>query len=142
MTNIHSLHRPSADTRADALTPILSRADHLKLRDHLRNCEVARQPFLSHVLRHKIRSCGTSAAVVRDDIVVGGSTVRYAIGSDPAQTGLLVHRARTDAASGVVPVSSLLGATLIGMRVGQRAPLLCEDGTILTVTVLGVSHPA
>ena len=38
-------------------------------------------------------------------------------------------------------VASLLGATLVGMRVHQRAPLLRDDGEITTVVVLDVSPP-
>lgn len=42
---------------------------------------------------------------------------------------------------GQVLVASLLGATLIGMRILQRAPLLREDGMIDTIVVLDVKPP-
>ncbi|MDX1784786.1 hypothetical protein [Roseovarius sp. ZX-A-9] len=115
--------------------------DRQYLVDHLRRSEMAGQPFLPHVLQHKITSSTALDEPVPDDVVTGGCRVTYAINGGPAESGLLVHRARTGAVNGIIPVSSLLGATLIGMRVGQRAPLLSLDGTIASVSVLGVAHP-
>ena len=76
------------------------------------------------------------------DVVVGGSQVTYSIDGGPAQTGLLAHRAMMGVSIGVIPASSPLGTTLNGMRIGQRAPLKCADGTIATVLVLATSRPA
>ncbi|MFD2856245.1 hypothetical protein ACFSZS_17785 [Seohaeicola zhoushanensis] len=42
---------------------------------------------------------------------------------------------------GRILVASLLGATLIGMRVLQKTPLLRDDGEIDTVVVLDVTPP-
>jgi hypothetical protein len=42
---------------------------------------------------------------------------------------------------GCLLVASLLGATLIGMRKLQKAPLLRDDGQIETVVVLDVRPP-
>jgi hypothetical protein len=39
---------------------------------------------------------------------------------------------------GIISVASLIGATLIGMRKLQRAPLLRDDGEIETIVVLDV----
>ena len=33
------------------------------------------------------------------------------------------------------------GATLIGLRIGRTVPMLCEDGTVARLTVLGVARP-
>lgn len=73
--------------------------------------------------------------------VTGGSRVVYSVDDGAAQTGLLIQRARSGAGSGVIPATSRLGATLIGMRVGQRAPLRCEDGAIMILSVLDVTTP-
>lgn len=124
--------------RASVLA-IVSDADRRQLEGHLRNCEAVRTPFLSRVLERKIRASASSGGEPDDDVVRGGSQVTYSIAGGPQQCGLLVHRARLEAAAGgIIPVASLLGATLIGMRVGQRAPLLCEDGAIVSLMVLGV----
>ncbi len=162
MTNICRMPMPPPSSRAAPGQPTaLPDTDRRKLEQHLRHCGTGRQPaspFLAHVLRRKIAVARPLPEEQADGIVTGGTLVRYAIldgpedgSSDaramgPEQSGLLVHRARTGApagaASGVIPVTSLLGATLIGMRTGQRAPLLCEDGTIMSVVVLGVDAPA
>ena len=146
MTSIQHFHPSSTQP---SFHPKVSRAgavplrdeDRRHLEDHLRRSEMAGQPFLPHILHHKITSSTSLDEPVPEDVVTGGCRVTYAIDGGPAESGLLVHRARTGAVSGVIPVSSLLGATLIGMRIGQRAPLLSLDGTIASVLVLGVAHP-
>lgn len=114
--------------------------DHLE--QHLKQPDIARRPFLDHVLRHKISASRPTQGEVPKDVVTGASCVSYAIDGAAVQIGYLSHRARNSVQTGVIPVCSLLGATLIGMRVGERAPLLREDGTISSLTVLSVTPPA
>ncbi|WP_417808573.1 hypothetical protein [Thioclava sp.] len=124
---------------------ILPDADHRQLQRHLELCDAARQPastLLAYVLQHKIMATKPVGNIHASDLVTGGCRVIYSVDDGPIQTGLLAHRARTGQASGVIPVCSLLGATLIGMRVGQRAPLLREDKTIGTISVLSVVQPS
>lgn len=146
-----SMRRLPSSTAVDPSSPrtppreaaMLPDADRRKLRYHLETCETKSQealPFLAHVLRHKITSSEPLGCEVPDDVVTGGCCVSYAIDGGRARTGLLLHRSRKGSGSGVIPVSSLLGATLIGMRVGKRAPLLCSDGRIVALTVLKVSR--
>lgn len=123
---------------------ILPEADHQQLQQHLEHCESTRHPawtLLAHVLHHKIMTTEPVTNTHSTDLVTGGCHVVYSVDGGPFETGLLVQRARASLGSGVIPVASLLGATLIGMRVGQRAPLLRDDGTIGTITVLGVNQP-
>lgn len=127
-------------------TPVLADADRRQLLRHLAWCEAAERdasPYLGHVLRHRIAASSPCGMEPPADAVAGGCRVAYSIGDGPARTGLLAHNAR-DAATGigVIPVLSLLGATLIGLRVGQTVPMLCEDGTVTRLTVLGVARPA
>ncbi|MDX2482693.1 MAG: hypothetical protein QNK42_03440 [Pseudodonghicola sp.] len=147
-----SIHHTRLSGPANTLGPkarsrkwsILPEVDYRQLQHHLNQCESTghpASPLLSHVLLHKLMTLEPVDNVYAGDLVTGGCQVAYSIDQNPALTGLLVHRARSGEASGVIPVSSLLGATLIGMRVGQRAPLLQEDGTIGTLSVLGVTHP-
>lgn len=144
--------RPSAygHTKPPAHRPrgpaVLADADRRQLLRHLAWCDAAERessPYLGHVLRHRIAAsspCGTEPPA---DAVTGGCRVTYAIGGGPARTGLLAHNARDRAVDiGVIPVLSLLGATLIGLRVGQTVPMLRDDGTVVRLTVLGVSRPA
>lgn len=120
----------------------LTRTDRLRLERHWRGCDTAREPLLTHVLRHKIDAPALPDGGVPSDAVIGDSTVSYRIDGGPVRRGLLSHRPPPSAGGGSIPVSSLLGATLIGMRAGQRAPLLCDDGTIVTLEVTGVAQPA
>ena len=124
---------------------ILPEDDHRQLQKHLEICESARKPgwaMLAHVLHHKIMTAEPVKSVPADGLVTGGCRVTFSVDGGPHQTGLLTQRARSGLGGCVIPVSSLLGATLIGMRVGQRAPLPSVDGTVCTVAVLDVAHPA
>ncbi len=147
MTSIHHFDPSTPETRfgpqvrRTLLTP-LPDADRRQLESHLRRSKSVGQPFLTHVLHNKIRSSISCSENIPADVVTGGCRVIYSIDGAPAQSCLLSHRARMGAVSDVIPVSTLLGATLIGMRIGQRAPLLCLDGTVATVSVLGVSRSA
>lgn len=120
---------------------ILSDTDRRRLERHLQDCEIPREPLLSHVLRHKLEGPKMCGLETPRDAVAGGSVLEYRIDDEPARSGLLCHASRIGDRHGVIPVFSLLGATLIGMRVGQRAPLLREDGSISAVRVLDVTHP-
>ncbi|WP_289042662.1 hypothetical protein [uncultured Aliiroseovarius sp.] len=94
-------------------------------------------------------SASVSKAVRYDDIqhttrgdgetVTSNCHVVYSISGGPAESGLMVQRARAGM-GGVIPASSALGSALIGLRVGQRAPLVFDDGKVGTVTVLEVAQ--
>ena len=123
---------------------VLPADDHEQLQRHLELCESARPPgwaMLAHVLHHKIMTAQPVPTKRVNDMVTGGCRVTYSVNDGPPQTGLLTQRARTGMDSGVIPVSSLMGATLIGMRIGHHAPLPSVDGTVYTVTVLDVAYP-
>lgn len=149
MTSIHDFHSsktnrrfgPKAWSRGQSVLP---KADHLQLQRHLELCERLQQPawrLLACVLHNKIMTSEPVANLYARNLVTGGCCVTYSVCGGPGLTGVLVHRTTLDSGSSVIPVVSLLGATLIGMRVGQRAPLLCEDGTIMSLSVLEVSMP-
>lgn len=149
MTNIHSMYPPAPGTNlrpksaARASTALLD-ADRRHLKRHLKQCEVEREPFwplLAHVLHHKIMTTEPVVGPYPCGLAVGGSLVTYSLDGGAERTGLLTHWARSGILGGVIPVASLLGATLIGMWVGQRTPLLCEDGTIVSLSVLAVVPP-
>jgi transcription elongation GreA/GreB family factor len=93
--------------------------------------------LLTYVLQNKLMNTEPTREQVGSEIVVGGSHVSYSVSGGAVQTVLLVHRALPgNRNQDVASVSSLLGATLIGMRVGQRAPLLCEDGSVRSLVVV------
>ncbi|SMC95497.1 hypothetical protein [Primorskyibacter flagellatus] len=139
--DIRNQHGPRERQRRHLVLP---EADHAQLQRHLEQCEGTQHPawrLLAYVLRDKIMMTDPVSKLHVRDLVTGGCRVTYCVSNAESQTGLLVHRARAGAGSGVIPVASLLGATLIGMRAGQRAPLLCEDGSIMSVSVLDVMPP-
>ncbi|WP_341864196.1 hypothetical protein [Gymnodinialimonas sp. 57CJ19] len=121
----------------------LPEADYLKLQEHLEAFEGTSHrgaTLLRYVLANKLMNARPAVDMSDRDVVVGGSLVTYAIDSGASYMGLLTHRARAGASSGVIPVASLLGATLIGMRKGERAALLCEDGSIARLRVTYVNQ--
>lgn len=147
MFDLTQLDQPDIKTQSFARvlrnTPLtLPTADHGKLQEHLEACECALRPsskLLAYVLANKLLNTRSVDDVHRSDLVVGGTRVTYAVDGTEPRTGLLVHRAKAGQPGDVIPVASLLGATLIGMSVGQRAPLLFEDGSIGKLHVIDVT---
>ncbi len=149
MSRIQRLHTAEPASRTIRKSPTrvarhLPAADRQHLERHLKRCAddgTPAAPLLRHVLDHKVQSTTPLEGQCPRDLVCSGRLVTWSVDGGPARTGLLSHRARTGSHSGVIAVASLLGATLMGMRVGQQAPLLREDGAILSLTVLKVSDP-
>ncbi len=137
--------RPPQSETQPRKSAVLADADRQKLIRHLASCEEARKPpspFLGPVILRKIETSLPCGGEPPADAVIGGCLVTYSVGDGPARTGLLTHSARkTVPGSGIIPVLSLLGATLIGLRIGRTVPMLCEDGTVAKLTVLGVARP-
>ena len=124
---------------------VLPVADYDFLLEHLEICERDRGPnwtLLAYVLQNRIVNTEPSHRPVDRDIVVSGSEVTYSVSGASVEAGLLVHQPNPGPRHReIIPVSSLLGATLIGMRAGQRAPLLCEDGSVKSVVVVDTVAP-
>jgi hypothetical protein len=126
-------------------TAIILQTDYQKLQEHLEDCACAMRPcsaLLIYVLSHKLMNTKPVSNVHCSDLVTGGCRVTYTVDDHAPQASKLAHRARAGLVSGAIPVASLLGATLIGMRIGQRAPLLDEDGKISRLAVIDVSYSA
>ena len=70
----------------------------------------------------------------------GGSRVTYAIDDEERQTGRLFHYDEFAEEDIGIHVGSLLGATLIGMKVDTRVPFLQADGTFRRVHLLTVDR--
>lgn len=141
--NIRSLANQRLRSRDQQVLP---EEDHRLLQGHLEACERSRAPswtLLAYALQSKIFNTKPVPVPVERDIVIGGSLITYAVDGGAPKTGLLVHQEDRGGSPGQnILVSSLLGATLIGMRTGQRAPLLCDDGTVKSLFVLDTIPPA
>lgn len=128
--------------RGRAVLPV---ADYDLLLEYLEICERDRGPnwaLLAYVLQNRIVNSEPSHLPVDRDIVVSRNEVIYSVSGASVEAGLLVHQPNAGPRQrGIIPVSSLLGATLIGMRIGQRAPLLCEDGSVKSLVVVDTVSP-
>lgn len=100
----------------------------------------ANPPMLQGFLRHKLRISAHIDEPVPSDLAISGRLVSYMISGEGARSGVLSLDPLPH--PGNILVTSLLGATLIGMRALQKVPLLREDGQIDTVVVLDVSPNA
>lgn len=144
-THLSSVH-PRSVYREFRNTPVsLPTADYRKLQEHLEACERDMRPgarLLAYVLANKLINTRPWDGVHDAGLVVGGACVTCVIDGQEPKTGLLVHSVMAEPPDCIIPVASLLGATLIGMRVGQRAPLLFEDCTIGRLSVKSTEGPA
>ena len=94
-----------------------------------RNTDPAR--LLARFMRAKLADAevvlpGDVAATV----ATTNSRIVYAVDEGAPSVAVLVHWEHTVARDFTLPITTLLGATLLGMREGQQAPLLLGDGGI------------
>ena len=75
-------------------------------------------------------------------IATEGARVTFSIDDLSPLTGRLFHGETHAPGQGGIPVASLLGATLIGMNAGIKAPFLQADGSFRTVRLINVDHHA
>lgn len=132
---------PLKSSVGTAATPVLSQWDRDEMVGHLADQEIQRHPVLAHVMKHKISTAQRPSGLLDQCTVTGNCIVTFRVGRGPERVGLLCHRARTETI-GVMPVRSVLGATLIGLSVGQSAPLILTDCSIERVRVLAVAVPS
>ncbi|GHG90861.1 hypothetical protein [Pseudodonghicola xiamenensis] len=107
---------------------------------HLEHCETQRSgvtALIGEILRQKLSQAGRLGAEASSEGIATGNTVLgYRLcGDQPPIIARLSYRVRLREEPGVVPLRSLLGATLIGMAVGETAPLLLSDGSLTEVTL-------
>lgn len=116
--------------------------DARQIEIHLRRLDAARSgiaALVSEILRLKLKH----ARILEDAadtarLAIGNSLVRYKINADDDRTALLLYREQNAAIPDHIAVQSLLGATILGMREGQGAPLLRSDHTFTIVRLLDV----
>jgi len=123
---------------------VLTKSDRRALAEHIiRADKIGTGAFamLTRLLSQKLLY-----ATVRDDdkigaaTAAGGSRVVYAIDDLEPQTGQLFHHDDYAADQTGIHIGTLLGATLIGMKAGTRAPFLQADGSFRSVRLLSVDH--
>lgn len=118
----------------------LTRSDRTSLERLLQDRVMSETPYpviLTGFLRHKFRTAIPVREPAPVDLVTGGCHVHYMISGGGLQSGVLTFNAMHQV--GAISVASTLGATMIGMRRRQRAPMLREDGTLDTLVILDTS---
>lgn len=132
--------RPSFRPSVQKAAFMLTRADRAGIEQLLLLGEMRRVDYpnlLTGFLRHKLRISCDAPEPAPEELVTAERKVVYMISGNGAEAGVPTFGSATGPER--IPVSSLLGATLIGMRKLQKAPLLCDDGGIATVVVLDTS---
>ena len=125
-------------TRRSAFS--LTRSDRTSLERLLLDRALFETPYpiiLTGFLRHKLRTAIPAREPAPEDLVTGGCHVVYMISGGGVQSGVLTFDLMQR--PGVIRVASMLGATMIGMRRHQRAPMLREDGPVDTLVILETS---
>lgn len=85
-------------------------------------------PLLVRLVRTKLANARVVlAADVAPDIATGNSRISFSIDGEAPTTRVLAHWEEGHEATEVLTVRTLLGATLLGMNVGQQAVLLRGD---------------
>lgn len=134
-------HRPQGGTPIPQI-PRLCAADRALIRTLLRHCDgapPARQ--VAGILRDKLRIAEHAEEHELDCTARVNGWVSYMIAGGGARRGVLRHGGGLSD-SGAIPLASLLGATLIGMRPRQRASLPRPDGSTVTLALLKAApHP-
>tara|TARA_R100000935_G_C2839237_1_gene170084 strand:- start:3402 stop:3851 length:450 start_codon:yes stop_codon:yes gene_type:complete len=88
-------------------------------------------------LRHKLRLARPASEPAPADLVTAGRQVTFMTSGKNARSGKLTLV--PGCGKTCLPVTSFLGATLLGMRKMQKMPLLREDGWVDTLVVLDVA---
>lgn len=117
----------------------LTRADRIGVERLLRlgfteNCP--NPTLIEGFLRHKLRMARPAPEPAPANLVVAGRHVAFATSGGKARSGMLTLVPGEGA--GCIPVTSFLGATMLGMQKRQKVPLLREDGWIDTLVVLDI----
>ncbi|WP_022729233.1 nucleoside-diphosphate kinase [Fodinicurvata sediminis] len=77
---------------------------------------------------------------ISPDIATGSSRIAFSIDGRPEETRVLLH-SESHVTTGLgLSVTSLLGATLLGLRSGQEVPLLRADGRLGRVALHRVAY--
>lgn len=124
----------------------LSRIDHQALMEYLEHADKIATGFymaLSRLLTNKLTYASELGATKSSStIAVSGAHLTYAIDDLRPQKGHLLHREAYLPGKDDINIGSLLGATLIGMSVGDKTPFLQANGSFRRVRLINVDCPA
>lgn len=93
--------------------------------------EVEVDPVLMALVRAKLAASRiVLSGDVEPDRVSGGSRVVYTLDGEAPSSQFLAHWRSGPVAESILPIISILGISLLGMRARQRVPLVKSDGSI------------
>ena len=125
-------HAPEAPAprRGDC---VLTSRDHALLEAWLMRAldsELEIDPVLISLVRAKLAGARiVLSGDVEPDRARGGSRVVYTLDGGAPTSQLLAHWRPEAVAQSILPITSILGICLLGMRAGQRVPLVRSDGS-------------
>ena len=97
--------------------------------------------LLARLIRRKLGDARVVLpADIEDDIATGNSCVAFYVEGCPPEVRRLVHWEHEDVFGQTLLVPTLAGVTLLGMKEGQRAPILRADGTVREVELTKVVY--
>lgn len=96
-------------------------------------------PALARLARKKLASARmVLSGDIEPDRAKGGSRVVYAVDGKPSAPQILSHWRHEALTESILPVISVLGLSLLGMKAGQRMPLPRSDGSVGEVSLQAV----
>jgi regulator of nucleoside diphosphate kinase len=127
-----AMHAPAAPApRRDDC--VLTSRDHALLEAWLMRAldsELEIDPVLIALVRAKLAAARiVLSGDVEADRARGGSRVVYTLDGGAPTAQLLAHWRPEAVAQSILPITSILGICLLGMRAGQRVPLVRRDGS-------------
>ncbi|MBN7783961.1 hypothetical protein JYP51_03465 [Ponticoccus gilvus] len=120
----------------------LTAADRLQIERFLSfagNSSVVYSQRMLDLLNRKLQAAVAIEGAAPPDIASFGRYISCVVDETETESGVLSFG--LVARAGEIPVHSLLGATLIGLTVGQRTRLMSEDGTSRSLVVTRVGAP-
>ena len=122
----------------------LNRTDRRALAEllvHVHRVGIGAYPMMTALLSQKLVYASLlSGDRVADAIAASGSRCTFSIDDLEPQSATIFLCGESAAGQNGLSVGTLLGATLIGMKVGTSGPLLQSDGTFRRVHLLGVGR--
>lgn len=137
----HPVAGPRTRLRVGAVLPA---SDYNHLLEHLERCERDRGPswtLLAYVLHDKIVNTEPCGGLETQDIVFGGSRVAYTVGGCRSLGPAGATGTTRNPAVGHHPRGVIAGGHPHRDADRQRAPLLCEDGTVTPLVVVDALPP-
>ncbi|WP_336098147.1 hypothetical protein [Roseovarius sp. CH_XMU1461] len=146
MHSTNSAHQPTGDAyRPTFKCPSLkgrfqlTRADRIGVERLLNlglTAECPNPALIEGFLRHKLRLARPAPEPAPSNLVTVGKHLTFMTSDGKTCEGILALAPIEK--EGCIPLTSFLGATMLGMHKMQKMPLLREDGWIGTLVVLDV----